>query len=45
MADSDLMVKLGYSKLEQQVEPMVEVGHPCIGNVIERTTVVNVVEL
>ena len=44
MADSDSMVKLGYSKLEQQVEPMVGVGHPRISIVIEWTTVVNVVE-
>ena len=44
MADSYPMVKLGYSKLERQVEPMDEVGHPRVSVVIEWTTVANVVE-
>ena len=42
--NSDPMVKLGYSKLGWQVEPTVEVGHPCVSTVIEWTTEVNVVE-
>ena len=44
MADSYPMLKLGHSKVKQQVEPMVEVGHPHISIVIEWTSVANVVE-
>ena len=43
MANSDPMVKLEYSKLEQQVGPLVGMGHLCISIVIEWATVATVV--
>ena len=44
MASSDPMVKLGYSKLEQQVGPIVGMVYPRDSIVVELTTVANVVE-